>query len=272
MKATLKYSMLLNVVLLGCLIFAAVEGRKVTSESIPPVQSEPKPSVTEVAAPAPQVLPQVEPQPFSWSQLESADYRTYIKNLRGIGCPEPTLRAIVTADVDRLYTAKNQELEQKLTALENGSWTERLASADARQDLEAAMQKLPGEEDAEIADLLGLKPAPVVAADDSSPPPRSWRNQNQPQTDAPVSMPLVFQNIDFTTLNLNDEQIQAIKNLRQSFLNQVGGTNQDPQDPAYLARWQKAQPEMDSMLRAMIGGPLYYKYQAAVENQASAAQ
>jgi len=35
---------------------------------------------------------------FSWQQLESPDYQTYVANLRDIGCPEQTIRDIIIAD------------------------------------------------------------------------------------------------------------------------------------------------------------------------------
>ncbi|MGZ4962498.1 MAG: hypothetical protein ACXWIU_01650 [Limisphaerales bacterium] len=42
-------------------------------------------------------------QNFTWEEVESADYVTYIKNLRSIGCPEKTIRDIIVADVNQLY-------------------------------------------------------------------------------------------------------------------------------------------------------------------------
>src|SRR5262249_13505646 len=39
---------------------------------------------------------------FSWAQLESEDYKTYIARLRAIGCPEQTIRDIIIADLDKL--------------------------------------------------------------------------------------------------------------------------------------------------------------------------
>jgi len=42
-------------------------------------------------------------QNFTWQEVESADYVTYIKNLRAIGCPEKTIRDIIVADVNQLY-------------------------------------------------------------------------------------------------------------------------------------------------------------------------
>lgn len=40
---------------------------------------------------------------FTWSEVESADYPTYIRNLRSIDCPEQTIRDIIIADVNTLY-------------------------------------------------------------------------------------------------------------------------------------------------------------------------
>src|SRR5437588_1389425 len=43
---------------------------------------------------------------FSWREVESADYPTYIANLRSIGCPEQTIRDIIIADVNALYAKR----------------------------------------------------------------------------------------------------------------------------------------------------------------------
>src|SRR5438132_919174 len=43
---------------------------------------------------------------FSWREVESRDYPTYIANLRDIGCPEQTIRDIIIADVNALFAQK----------------------------------------------------------------------------------------------------------------------------------------------------------------------
>ena len=43
---------------------------------------------------------------FHWSDVESADYREYIANLRSIGCPEPTIKDIIITDIMKLYAAR----------------------------------------------------------------------------------------------------------------------------------------------------------------------
>jgi LysM repeat protein len=51
----------------------------------------------------------VRKQFFSWREVESADYPAYIANLRGIGCPEQTVRDIIIADVNQLYRRKRMD-------------------------------------------------------------------------------------------------------------------------------------------------------------------
>jgi LysM repeat protein len=43
---------------------------------------------------------------FSWQEVESPDYPTYVANLRDIGCPEQTIRDIIIADVNGLYSRR----------------------------------------------------------------------------------------------------------------------------------------------------------------------
>jgi LysM repeat protein len=45
-------------------------------------------------------------QYFSWQEVESPDYATYVANLRQIGCPEQTIRDIIIAEVNALYSRK----------------------------------------------------------------------------------------------------------------------------------------------------------------------
>src|SRR5262245_60208829 len=49
-------------------------------------------------------------QYFTWREIESDDYPTYVANLRDISCPEQTIRDIIIADVNGLY-ARRKALE-----------------------------------------------------------------------------------------------------------------------------------------------------------------
>ena len=251
-----RISLLLNLALFAGLIFLWAEKRNAASETSTPVQVTVSPSATAAPAVIAETAPRVEPLPFRWSQLESPDYRTYIINLRGIGCPEATLRAIVTDDLNIVYRKRSGELVQKLDALISRPLVVQFNSFNEQQAIKAELSKLPGEEYAEICDFLGLKPAPgqVATALPAVQP-------EEPSPELPVTMPLVFQNIDPATLGLSEEQNQMIANLRQDFLKQVGGLSQDASDPAYRTRWQQAQPNADNMLQAVVGNEVYTKFQ-----------
>ena len=82
-------------------------------------------------------------------------------------------------------------------------------------------------------------------------------------SERPPAMPLVFQEIDLSELNLNNDQLQAIADLRERFLDEIGGLEQDPHDQAYWERWQKSQPGIDDDLRGMIGVAAFQNYQVA---------
>src|SRR5436305_6744109 len=58
-------------------------------------------------------------QPFTWSEIESSDYRTYIANLRRGGCPEKTIRDIIVADVNDLYA---ERIAKEITFPEQKWW------------------------------------------------------------------------------------------------------------------------------------------------------
>ena len=45
-------------------------------------------------------------QNFVWSDIESEDYPSYIANLRLIGCPEPTIRDIIVAEVTQMFARR----------------------------------------------------------------------------------------------------------------------------------------------------------------------
>jgi LysM repeat protein len=45
-------------------------------------------------------------QYVTWQEIESSDFPTYVANLRQIGCPEQTIRDIIIADVNAIYSRK----------------------------------------------------------------------------------------------------------------------------------------------------------------------
>jgi len=88
---------------------------------------------------------------FTWQEVESPDYSTYIANLRSIGCPEQTVRDIIIADVNALYARKRAT---ELLTPEQQWWR----SAPDPAVLQAALEKtraLEEERRGLLARLLG---------------------------------------------------------------------------------------------------------------------
>jgi hypothetical protein len=244
MKAMLKISLLLNGGLFSGLIFVLAAGRMNHSPAAPPVQMDSTPAAA-APVPATTVPAEGEARPFTWSQIESSDYGTYIANLRRIECPEQTIRDLIMADVDSLYASRREPLKQNMPG---SDFAGRLA-------LEQDLQALRDEETSLITALLGAPPGAAATARS----PRTW-----PGSPDVVSLPLAFQDVDPSAVKLSAEHAEALAGLRQRFMEEIGGANQDPSDPAYRERWQKAQPEIDDLMRGMIGINAYQDYQLAV--------
>jgi LysM repeat protein len=90
-------------------------------------------------------------QLFSWREVESADYPTYIANLRDIGCPEQTIRDIIIADVNQLYARRRAT---ELVTAEQQWWRSEPDANIVRAAVEKA-RELEDERRALLTRLLG---------------------------------------------------------------------------------------------------------------------
>jgi hypothetical protein len=260
MKTKLKISILLNFGLLGWLMVSLVREAKPVAEPGPRGILAARPESVGPATPS--NSPAAKPEPFHWSQFYAKDYHVYVKNLRAAGCPESTLRAIVTADVQAAFQPEIAELESKLSALANRSWAGQLSSRSDGEAWKSELQHFPDEETALISDYLGVIQVSNTLASSLSTAPSPRNHQIVAvDTDAPIAVPLIAQSVDLATLNLDPDQLQAIADLRQRFMEKIGGPNQDPADPAYQARWRTAQAEVDNLMEGMLGSQAYQEYQ-----------
>ncbi len=90
---------------------------------------------------------------FDWKSVESDDYKVYIQQLRKIGCPEVTIRDIITTDVRKLYEAKRIELKPKGT---RKYWEASFAQGGSRdRHHEENLHTLEQEEKQVLKELLG---------------------------------------------------------------------------------------------------------------------
>jgi len=217
-----------------------MKDRQMPAKAPAPVES--KLPVVEAPAPA----PAVEVKGFSWEQVETDDYVKYIANLRGIHCPEQTVRDIITADLDSAYAVRRQALERET------------AGSDAsRQELGAKLEGLRGEEKYVLAQLLDdpLPGTPNLAGEK---PPMIPLHHARPM------MPLVLASIDPAALQLNEAQAVILQQVRQQFQEEIG--TQNPEDLAYRERWFVAQHKADDRLRGLLGSKVYSQFQMQAAN------
>lgn len=97
-------------------------------------------------------------QSFGWQMVESADYRRYIANLRAIGCPEETIRDIITADVNKLFESRRKEITASTNKFEFWKAGNPFEAAIMDPDRIEKMQALAKEKRALLKELLGVEP------------------------------------------------------------------------------------------------------------------
>lgn len=114
MPSRLTFSLTLNALGLGLVLWLAWPGSRAEARArvshfltnrVSRLKPQPAPPVEAAAPTAIEVN-----EPFQWAQVESADYRVYLANLRGIGCPESTVRDILIADVNDLFSGRVKTL------------------------------------------------------------------------------------------------------------------------------------------------------------------
>jgi hypothetical protein len=114
MKKLLWLSLILNIALAATAIYLVQTRPAVSPESRNVVPVSPKAQAAAVAATkntvaAPGTSSATNSR-VDWRAVESDDYKKYIANLRSIGCPEETIRDIITADVNKLFESRRKAI------------------------------------------------------------------------------------------------------------------------------------------------------------------
>jgi hypothetical protein len=93
-------------------------------------------------------------RPFNWSQVESADYKKYIANLRAIGCPEQVIQDIIVTDLNQVFLPRAKQIwwPRKHEYWQKRSNVLGQANADQLKRLKA----LEKEKQAVLKELLGI--------------------------------------------------------------------------------------------------------------------
>jgi hypothetical protein len=185
-KSLLFGSLALNLWLLGALL------RLLAAPSNPTLASAAYNSTPVPAAPGPNGFANGDLPGFCWSQLESTDYRTYIKNLRAVGCPEETVRDIILAEINKLYAPKFSAARRP-DARQNywqspPSWS---------PDTYAQQKGLHRERSGLIRELLGVDPDEESRKNDTS-----GREQDDPLAFLPASKRQPLRDLEEKYFNL----------------------------------------------------------------------
>lgn len=143
-------SVALNLLLAAVLLRPKSEG---PAPTLAPEEQQPVASRRPVTT-RPTLAPM--PSSFHWSQLESSDFQQYMANLRGIGCPEETVRDLVLAEVNKLYAPKFAALIGQ--AQHYDYW--KPASKKARESLTKQLEALRNEKRELLKALLGIEADP----------------------------------------------------------------------------------------------------------------
>ena len=160
-------------------------------------------------------------QNFTWNEIESPDYATYIAKLRAIGCPEATIRDIIVADVNQHFARRRAT--EVVTAEQQ--WWRSEPDPDVTQAASEKLKALENERRTLLTTLLGPE----------------WESSYYPYPAHPDSPPL-----DGPVLGaLSPQTKQAIRDIegraaerRQAYLDALKKDDKQP-DPAELARMRQ---------------------------------
>ncbi len=161
-KTLLALSVVLNLVL-TVVVFSRNRPAPALEATAPAGTLAPRSATTMEPTQKAAAAPQTGNKQFDWRAVESADYRRYIANLRSIGCPEETIRDIITADVNKLFEARKNELitagnTNKFEFWKGGNILASMLGNTMSEEKIKQQQELSKEKRALLKELLGIEP------------------------------------------------------------------------------------------------------------------
>jgi hypothetical protein len=103
-------------------------------------------------------------------KVESDNYRSYIRNLRAIGCPEETIRDIIIADVDKLYARRLAPLHKPQEEFK--FWKTGTGSGNESPEFYKAEREFAKEKKELLKQLLGADYEKEIAKQFNGPQPK----------------------------------------------------------------------------------------------------
>lgn len=223
-----------------------------TAPVIKPANTQPNPAAVVV-------------QKFQWSSVEADDYSTYISRLRGIACPESTIKNIITGELREELAPRRTELERRI--LRSSDWSP--PRGISRQEyFSSQIRKLEREIELTVSKLMQTTPELDSQETITSAQPQSLL----PAVHYPAAMgELSYQDVAAVepgqkkrpaeqfkyiapgVVEATPEQIASLEEIQAQFVRDLGNPNQDVEDPQYEENWKRAQRKADQLLRARHG-------------------
>jgi len=236
-----------------------------------------------------------------WSRLVSSDRNVTAANLRRIGCPEETIARIL-ADAPAIPAAPAARSMAETsstpvvapsagTGVTPAPTMERLATitpvpappmaapvvrqidpavaagmAAGKRLVAARLATQATDSGREISGATNAAAAPAVDAPVVS-APTDLSVVDAPPIVAPagdVAIPVAFQPTP-EDARMSEVQRSQLDAIQQTFVQNIGGENQDPYSPDYRQLWKKAQRLSDEQFRALFGQQAFNERQIATE-------
>jgi hypothetical protein len=157
MRTIIVASLGLNAVLLGALAFVSVRQPAPSKSPAGTAPPEPVQNAPRRERPHPKSTAIANLASFHWSQLETSDYHQYMANLRGVGCPEETIRDLIIAEVDKMFAPRFAALAGESQTFQH--WRRR---SKASESLATQLRALHDERKALLRELLGIDDGPYA--------------------------------------------------------------------------------------------------------------
>lgn len=261
--AILFSSLTLNVLLLGGLVMTGV-GRRATTQVTAALKSAPMKQAVDAKAPAAAPHP-TKAASFRWQELDAQDFPTFVKNLRAIGCPEPTLRDIIEGELREIYAPKLQEVaagsrgqQRELETLKISNERDRLlATLMAPAGSSALAAAISGA--AEVGSALHTTaPDPNVAT--SQPAARiPAAFAYAVKTGAVLTVGQGAPNTKAASPELGPTETTMLQQMQGDFAKALGDAAEGPESPVYRQRWNAELDRSNERFRALFGVSAYLR-------------
>jgi hypothetical protein len=275
LSAFLFSSLTLNVLLLGGLVM--IWGAPRATTQVPPASKSTSVRMADATKmPAAASQPTL-PAQFRWQQLDAHDFPTFVKNLRAIGCPEPTIRDIIEGELREIYAPKLQEV----------------AAGSRGQQRELETLKISNERDRLLATLMAPAGAPAPAAALSSAAEiGSAAHTAAPDPNLPPSQPVAripaafayaaktgavltvgqgAPNVKAGSPKLGPAETTMLQQMQGDFAEALGDAAMSPESPVYRQRWNAERDRSNERFRAQFGVSAYLRDEMQAARAGSAA-